>query len=101
MPVHIQSFGVEFWFCLLSLEAKDPERVSAWIKPSCDVWFGSILLQLPVVLPVLQAAAGRPLQGAALQTSKADGSVCFNKHYQKYQDIPIAPQLDVLFQSNM
>ncbi len=61
---------VKFFFCLCRLEAKDPERVSAGVKPPCGVRSRSSLLRLPLLLPVLQTAAGWTLQTAALQTSE-------------------------------
>ena len=61
---------VKFCFCLISLEAKDPERVSAGGEPPRGVRPGSRLLRLPLLLPVLQTAAGRTLQTAALQAGE-------------------------------
>lgn len=55
---------------LCSLEAKDSERVSARIKPSCGLWSGSALLRLQLLLPVLQTAAQRPAQAPTLQTGE-------------------------------
>lgn len=66
---------INFCFCLRSLEAKDPERVSAGVEPPRGVRPGSDLLRLSLLLPVLQTATGWTLQTAALQTSKY-GQVC-------------------------
>lgn len=65
-------------FCrLLSLEAEEPERVSARLEPSRGVRSGSALFRLPLLLPVLQTATGWPLQTPALQTSKSRRCVRF------------------------
>lgn len=59
-----------FLLCPCSLEAKDPERVSAGVEPPRGVRAGPGLLWLPFLLPLLQTAAGRTLQAAALQTGE-------------------------------
>lgn len=55
---------------MCSLEAKKPERVPAGLKPARGVRAGTVLLLLHPLLPLLQAAAGRPLQAAALPPSE-------------------------------
>lgn len=69
---------------MCSLEAKDPERVSAGVEPPRGVRAGSVLLWLPLLLPVLQAAAGRTLQTAALQTGE------YSQLWGKLQTLPDA-----------
>lgn len=65
--------------CFGSLEAKDPECVSAGVKPSCSVRAGSALLWLPPILSLLQTPAGWTLQITALQTSEYC-QLIINKH---------------------
>lgn len=55
---------------MCSLEAKKPERVPAGVKPARGVRAGAVLLRIQPLLSLLQAAAGRTLQAAALQTGE-------------------------------
>lgn len=57
------------FFC--RLEAEDPECVAAGVEPARGVRQCSGLIRLPLLLPVLQAASGRALQNAALQTRES------------------------------
>lgn len=61
--------------CVCSLEAQNHERVSAGLKPARGVRTSPALLRILPLLPLLQAAAGRALQAAALQTRERR-SVC-------------------------
>ena len=56
--------------CVCSLEAKEHERVSAGLEPTRGVRTGPVLVWIHSLLPLLQAAARRTLQAAALQTSE-------------------------------